>query len=380
MNNPSTVSKDKTKLSVKSTLILVSVSILFAIFLIEITTWMMPQLVPEVIRIYFVDENYTKWGLAPDKDLGLKYAPGLENFPTPFGDDLGQKSSYLVSTVSLGYPDAGFRDDGIDEQAFAVVIGDSFTSCAGVKMEECWVEILEQQSGLDFANLGVITYGPQQTQRMLDKYGLPLEPDLVAWVFYANDPDDAWRFSQFGKAAAREGKFWESPIRSWLVQHSNTYMISAYFWYNRRFFYNLAIRDGEELPLELNSLWWQTMTDPANPTVIKGLELTKASILKARDQAQFTDAEFMIIIIPTREQLYLNDTILQSQLDALTQEMVAFGQQHNIPVVDLTPDMRNRIGQEPFLYFRHDLHLNPQGNKVVAECVQHHLTATVLNR
>ena len=157
-------------------------------------------------------------------------------------------------------------------------------------------------------------------------------------------------------------------------------MISVFFWYNRRFFYNLAIRDGEKLPLQSNLVWWQTVTDPTNPDALEGLELTKNSILKARDQAQLNDAKFVLIIIPTREQLYFKDTILQSQLDALTQKMVAFGQQHNIPVIDLTPELRNRIDHEPFLYFRHDLHLNPRGNEIVAEYLQQHLTAMALNQ
>jgi hypothetical protein len=376
MNQWTSIPKDKPKTRPRAIGFLVVASVLVAIFTIEITVHFVPGLIPNVIRIYFLDENYQKWGLTGDKDLGFKYAPDLVDFPLPFDDDEGKKSYYPVSTVSLGYENTGFRDDGIDGETFAVVVGDSFASCAVVRMEKCWVELLEQQSGQDFANLGVISYGPQQTQRMLTKYGLSLEPNLILWVFFANDPDDAWRFDQFGKAEAREGKFWKSPIRSWLVQNSATYEVSAFFWYNRRFLYNLAIRDGETIPLESNLVWWQTVTDPTIPTVIEGFNLTQAAILEARrqTQARLGEAEFAIVIIPTREQIYYTNTILQSQLDALNENLVNFCRQHDISVIDLTPAMREAVQDGSFIYFRHDIHLNPRGHEIVAELLERQLT------
>lgn len=381
MNNWTSISKSKRKINPKAIGFLMLASLLVAILTIEITVYFVPGLIPNVIKIYFVDEDYERWALTGDKDLGFKYAPDLVDFPLPFKDDEGGKSYYPVSTVSLGYENTGFRDDGIVGDTFAVVVGDSFTSCAVVSMEKCWVEILEQQSGRDFANLGVISYGPQQTQRMLIKYGLSLEPDLILWVFYANDLDDAWRFDQFGKAEAKEGKFWQSPIRSWLVQNSASYEVLAFFWYNRRFFYNLAIRDGETIPLESNLVWWQTVTDPEIPTFMEGFNLTQTAILEARRQtrARLGEAEFVIVIIPTREQIYYTDTILQAQLDALNETVINFAQQHDITVIDLTPAMREAVQDGSFIYFRHDIHLNPKGHEIVAELLERYL-AEVLTR
>ncbi len=372
MNHPEPSPKSQPKTSLKSITILILISFLFAIFLIEIVTRLVPGLIPNVVRIYFVDENYQKWGLTGDEDLGFKYAPALIDFSVPFDDDSGKRGRYPVSTVSLGYENAGFRDDGIDGEIYAVVVGDSFASCAGVKMENCWVEILEQHSEQDFANLGVISFGAQQTQRMLTKYGLPLDPKLVLWVFFANDPYDTWRFEQFGKAEAKEGKVWESPVFGWILKNSATYEVLAFFWYNRYFFYNLGTRDGETMPMESNWVWWQTITNPTDPMAIEGLKLTQDAISEAKQQTQskFGDTEFVVIIVPTREQVYLNDTILQAQLDVLNAELVEFAQTQDISVIDLTPAMRAVIQDEPFLYFRHDMHLNPRGNEVVAELLE----------
>lgn len=364
------------KTSFTSIIILVLVSLCFAIFVIEVATRLMPELLPFNIRIYFIDENYQQWGLTGDPELGFKYAPNLTDFLVPFDDDTGQKSSYPVSTVSLGYVDSGFRDDGLDGEAYAVVVGDSFASCAGVAMESCWVESLEQLTGRDFANLGVISYGAQQNQRMLTKYGLPLKPKLVVWVFFANDPYDTWRFAQFGKAEAKEGRFWENPILRGLMKYSSTFKVLAFFWYNRYFYYNLINRTNETALDESNWIWWQTITSPTDPNAIEGLHLTQQLVLDARQQtlAEFPQAEFVVVIIPTREQVYLTDTALQTQLDALNQNVIDFAQAHNISVIDLSPAMKDAAKKNrSLLYFQHDMHLNPIGNRIVAELLHQRL-------
>jgi hypothetical protein len=375
------VTKNKSKPTLKSVSILIGVGILFAIFVIEIATRLMPELIPSATKMHFRDETYLIWGLIPDEELGVKYAPDLVDYPSPTIDEEGRViRSHPVSTVSLGYQGIGFRDDGIDGETFAAVVGDSFASCVGVKMEECWVEILEQESGGDFANLGVTGYGPQQERRMLTKYGLPLSPKIVLWVFFANDPDDAWRFDQFGKGGIREGKFWESPIRTWLVENSATYILLTFFWHNRHFIYNL-LTDKNNLPEYNNKglfrrsklIWWETVTDLTNPVTVEGINLTQKTILEAKQQTQLAGVEFVVVIIPTQEQIYYVDTVLQSQLDILNEHLVDFCRQNDIFVIDLTSGMKEKAQDEPFMYFRRDLHLNSIGNEIVAELLAQEL-------
>jgi hypothetical protein len=353
------------------------VSILFAIIVIEIATRLAPALIPPVIGVFFKDDNYAIRGMAGDTELGTKYLPGLVDFPAPFIDEPGGQTSYPLSTQSLGHAEIGFRDDGIEEEAFAVVVGDSFASCPGVPMEACWVEVLETRSGQDFANLGVITYGPQQTRRMLTRYGLPLNPKLVLWVFFANDSYDAWHFDHFGAGEAHEGKFWENRINGWLLEHSNTFLVLTFFWYNYYYFYNLATNTDKDLPLESNLVWWETVSNPANPDTVEGRKLVELSLLEAKEQVEEQGAEFIIVMFPTREQVYHHDTLLQSQLDDMNEHFVTFFEAHEVRVIDLTPKIRERIAEEPFLYFKkQDLHLNVRGNEIVAELLQEELCRT----
>lgn len=349
--------------------VLIFVGILVPLLAIEVAAYLKPGLIPLEIRNVFQNkQEQTLKGLKPDTELGYKYAPGLVNFPVPFEDDTGGQT-YPVSTVSLGYDEVGFRDDGLKGPAYAVVIGDSYASCASVTMPECWVELLEQQSGKDLANLGVVGYGPQQEERMLVRYGLPLHPKLVVWVFFANDLNDAWKFDQFGSEAATTGKFWQNPVTTWLAQHSALYTLGAFFWYNRHLFYNLATTDTTAGPRDSNLVWWRTYTDLSVPEVAEGLALTQQSILQARQRllAQDSTARFVVVILPYRELVYA-PAALQPQLDQLNQALGDFCEQQNISCIDLTPALREKAQAEnASIYYRHDIHLNRRGNQEVAE-------------
>ncbi len=367
MNQPIPVAA-RPKTSLKAIALLVLISLIFSLGLIEGLAYMMPSIIPPEIRAVFQNkQEQTLKGLIPDESMGYKYAPGLVDFPAPFEGDQSEQT-YPVSTVSLGYAEAGFRDDGLDSEAFGVVIGDSYTSCASVPNQACWVELLEQETGHDMANLGVVGYGPQQEARMLAKYGLPLQPKLVLWVFFANDLNDAWKFDQFGSEAAQEGKFWQNPVKTWLARHSALFTLSAFFWYNRHLFYNLATFDSPTNPLTANLAWWLTNTDTAIPAVSAALDLTQQAILEAHRQtlAQNSETRFVVIILPYREQVYAPAN-LQPQLDRLNQSLADFCRQQQLTCLDLTAPLREKVQPESQpLYYLNDIHLNERGNQIVA--------------
>jgi hypothetical protein len=328
-------------------------------------------LIPREIQTVFQNTQSEELkGLIPDPGLGYKYAPNLVDFPVPFEGDSGP-GSYAVSTVSLGYEGVGFRDDGLQSEPFAVVVGDSYTNCASVSMEACWVELLEQRSGQDFANLGVVGYSPQQELAMLKQYGLPLRPKLVLWVFFANDLNDAWRFDQFGSGDTHSGQFWQNPVRAWLAQNSALYTLGAFFWYNRHLFANMSQVGSQTTQPDSNLVWWLTNTNEGIPEVAQGLALTKAAILAANQQVQTASSQtqFVVVIIPYREQVYAPPN-LQPQLDQLNHTLADFCQEQQLTCIDLTALLRERVKRETqSIYFQHDIHLNERGNQLVADLI-----------
>ena len=366
-------SKQQSKTPLWSTLTMILVGVLVPVIIIEVIAALIPGIVPlEISSVFLHEQDQPLKGLAPDPEMGYIFASDLTAHPVPFEADQGQ-ATYSTSTVSLGYKGVGFRDDGLQAGSFAVVVGDSFASCASVELEECWVELLERQAGRDFANLGVVGYAPQQEQRMLARYGLALEPQLVIWTFFANDVNDAWRFEQFGSGAAKEGKFWQNPLKAWLARHSTLYTIGAFFWYNRYLFSNMIQADGEIVPRESNTVWWLTYTDLSIPEVARGFTLTQEALLAARDQTRSSGAEFVALILPFREQVYA-DPVLQPRFDQLNQALIEFCRQNEITVIDLTAALRAETAAEPALiYYSKDIHLNARGNELVADLVRRQL-------
>lgn len=377
-NSPTTEPQKNPKLSPQGIVILILLGLLLPLLTIEAVAYLFPGAIPrEVKSVFQPEQNQPLKGLTPDETLGYKYAPGLIDFAVPFEGDAGP-DHYPVSTVSLGQPDVGFRDDGLAGEVFAVVIGDSYASCASVTMEACWVELLEQQTAHDWANLGVVGYSPQQEVRMLTRYGLPLQPKMVVWVFFPNDLNDAWRFDQFGSGAAQEGRFWRNPVLGWLAHHSTAYNLGAFFWYNRILFYNLATFNDKTIPRDSNLVWWLTYTDLTIPEVADGLALTQQAILEARQQvlAQDEKTKFVVVIFPYREQVYASAS-LQPRLDRLNQTLADFCRQQDLNCLDLTSALRERASQtDEVLYFRKDIHLNVYGNEIAADILSEALKNT----
>lgn len=348
---------------------------LLPLILVEVAVYLRPSLLPAEIRssIFQTDQAILPAGQAvqliiQDPVLGYKYAPGVVDYPIQFEED----KQFTISTVSLGYEDIGFRDDGLNGQPFAIVLGDSYANCAGVALEVCWVEQLEQNIGRDMANLSVLGYSPQQEQRMLVHYGLPLKPKLALWVFFANDLKDAWRFDQFGSGAAQESEFWQNPGRAWLARHSAVYITFSFFWYNRDFFSRLSQAQEGADP---NISWWLANIDPAVPEVAQGLALSQEVILEASRQAQAEKTQFVVVVLPFREQIY-GEPPLQRQFDEFIGRLTGFLQANEVTVIDLTADLREQVHQErESIYFSSDIHMNARGNELVATLLAEKLPA-----
>ncbi len=364
------VTKSNNK-SIKSAIALALFSAIITILVIEVAARLNPGLM-EARTLVFPGEDYHV-GTIPDKYLGHTYAPQLVNQPAPFFGDEGDVT-YPLTTNSLGYEQIGFRDDGLDQEVFAVVVGDSFTSCVGVVMSECWVELLEDSFDKDFANLGVIGYGPQQELQMLTQYGLPLEPEVVVWVFFINDIIEAQRVDQFGSGGLKTGKFWESPIRTWLAKNSITYALFTFFIRNRYYLYYRGYLYNE---VNAHDVAWALAGSDLNVAEnAAGFQLAKKAMLAAKEitEAESKDTTFVVVLLPFKEQLYETEAAYVAVFDNLSTSLTEFGAENNILVFDLTAEMRREAQhQSDLFYFKRDSHFNATGNRIVANLLEQKL-------
>jgi hypothetical protein len=287
--------------------------------------------------------------------------------------------------VRYRYDQHGFRNPSDPTAAEVVVIGDSFVEGWNVPAEELVTARLAVLLGREVVNLGQSGYGPQQEFEVLERFGLPLKPRTVVWVFFeGNDPGDAERhewiqknWPSLSKPVFRERSFTrgaiqalrrlrekrDEPVPSTL--HPGTDALAAqthrsglcrhggrasrlYFWYAG---HPLSERDERALD-----------------TIAHGLH--RASQLCRR-----TGAKFLVVFTPTKYRVYKDLCAFEkdslpagwtlNDLPARFAGMVARAAP-DVGYLDLTPTLREEAARGPLLYFDYDTHWTAAGHAVVA--------------
>ena len=298
---------------------------------------------------------------------------------------------FHVSTIELWEGGGiGFRARPVDYFVDAVVLGDSFAFCF-TERPDCWVTLLEGNTGLGLVNLGQPATGSHSHFLILRDFGQPLNPRLVIWQFFGNDFNDDY-------GLFRANGMLESPVhddkgatgevagslRSWLRTRSALYGALENVlpgWrrfrdpnaakFEERYFTTLP--SGERLgfgqPYESAAL---DMSRPANQA---GYEISRMAFENAQNLATSWGGRLVVALLPTREEVYASLTA-----EALGDELKAIGSarlamldlcaQLSLTCYDALPDIQARAATSELLYYADDMHLNPAGNRVFAELLR----------
>src|SRR6202790_1194960 len=118
------------------------------------------------------------------------------------------ESDKVLYQWDVTYDHNGFRNQSDLKSADMVVIGDSFVEGLTVPDSQLTTSLLARLQGDVVANLGQSAYGPQQELVVLKRYGLPLQPRTVVWMFFeGNDLEDVVAYR---KATSNPDGFWKS--------------------------------------------------------------------------------------------------------------------------------------------------------------------------
>jgi len=376
--------------------------ILLAVLIVEVVG---PAFMPPELRPYGVlrRRRPPHPSLVGDRDVRVKYLPGLH------GTYALTEGEWSVRTISLGFDDRiGFRDDGIDGQPFAVALGDSFTFCYGVDDDQCWVELLEQRTGLDFANLAVPGTGPLDYTRMLRKYGVQLQPRLILYGIFTNDYWDNLLTEKWLQEGRPDRLDTEEPqadeaengslllrVRAFLSRNSVIYRLLAFTYRSIRGDEVWSAHQGEVTSFNLGSSLvvyrdgrldyifkkqdWPAPRDLSTPEMQRAAEYSYQAIAEAQAIAESIHADLVVLLFPFKEQVHW--FILKQYLEPSEQadvnwplELIArYCQANGIRCLDLTPGLVARAKAGEQLYYRYDMHLNPTGNQAVADRVYEYL-------
>ncbi len=406
-------------------------SLLFTLVLIEGGLRLLPQVVPLELLIYFADTPRgeiaqrrhlpTQWGtVVVERDDG---GPELRIFE-PFAEIVlpGREDELTVVMDEIGFcnpPGNNYQNAKIQ----IIAVGDSFTTCHGVRPHETWTNQLASLSGVSVYNLGRGKSGLHEYLQLLKKFGLPKSPQIVIMnVYEGNDLRDAalyyyYRLNHSDDTPTTESQtgqsqpFWQQYSYAYnlgaaslqygsalnsasadLPEPSDPFLFPVsdvperYFigiqkinfkyqivFPDRTITLNNKNADVDEV-LVARHLYHKTL----EPGVMQAIDAALNTFVELSKQYHFIP---VVTYTPSAHTAYAatvvyEDSSLQTLMPWFSQQQRAYfqekGEELGYFFVDLTPALQAAAqgsNSGELLYARADLHLTPQGHLVVAKAI-----------
>jgi len=337
----------------------------------------------------------------------------------------------------------GFRNPGVRERFDVAALGDSFTDAMTMTVEASWPARLERALGKAVQNYGTAGFGPQQELLVLKDFVARHRPRVVVLAFFAgNDIFDAEAFDAFqrsGGTQTRVQQGWRikdvvSRADTWFVvsalragaqwagsHHASTVAAAApspslsstgrqSSWgppsggsasavatpsFDRGLF-DLPVA-GRRLPFAFMPPYLNTLNFSERELESRlGWRLTRDAIAEMNAVSRSFGAEFAVMFVPFKSQVYLpllerafSPEALRSSIGfylesygrdvdvrrlsanrlAQNHMMRRFCEQAGIPFVDSTPALESLVQSGQNVYFPDESHLNEVGEAVLADTI-----------
>lgn len=282
----------------------------------------------------------------------------------------------------------GFRTDPVDFRVDAVVVGDSFGFCYTERVD-CWVDQLAAQANLGIVNLSMPVTGTVSHRRILETFGTPYEPPLVIWQFFGNDFNDDYGLAVFRDdiepvedgdlAPPLERTAWDAiRERSVLVAITETLITGRFVGFAETeavFNKPYQVNYGEH-QLIFGSLYEQVAMDMTRDANQIGYEMSRDAFTEAQDLVDTWGGQIVVVIMPTREEVYAHltadylGTEAMQQLSSAREAMQTLCGDLSLICYDPYEVFVERALQDEALYHSDDMHLNAHGNAVLAQALQ----------
>lgn len=305
-----------------------------------------------------------------------------------------------ISTNSLGLREReiGPRQPG---SLRIVGLGDSFSFANGVTNEQTYFKVLERhlQAALgrpvEVINCAVPSYSPLQELRMLEKYGLSFDPDIVLVGFFVGNDfvESMDLFDENGnplltarddghlvtrKAADREMergfRRLTTSLRAFLASNSHLYVflrerLSDVLSKLKLRAYNLPPDFcAKEFTPRINQAWSSTQT------ILRDL----AALVRKHNR------QLILVVLPTIYQVYRqswDDYIAALKLDPASYDLdkpqtllADFCKTEGIEMLDVLPVLRSNAANAR-LFYPVDGHPTAEGHRIIGEALAEHLVS-----
>lgn len=360
-------------------ILLVIVSLVFALFAIEL-----PAL------LHLVDYKAV---IGPLRGYyaTIVYDPELLYIKRPHSSYAGQRrggditAGYRLppSDMTLFHWDTKYDQNGCRNQqdlqkADIVAVGDSMVEGITVPTSQLMTSLVGSTQGKIVANLGQSAYGPQQELASLKRFGLPLHPQTVLWVFSeASDLGDVVWYDALKR----------NPEGFWTSFYQRSFTRTAYktlllvFGHKR----DGVKRSGVVERLNGNHVSMYFLA-PAAPLIARDLGALDETVHIVTDAYKLSEAQkarLVFVFAPDKFRVFHDFCSFPQASECRNWEVNDLPERMrkaitsiapDIGYVDLTPNLVNAVKQGQVPYYPDDAHWSPDGHKIAAKTINEYLS------
>ncbi|MBF0554866.1 MAG: hypothetical protein HQK96_09985 [Nitrospirae bacterium] len=321
------------------------------------------------LKGYLADDNESLY------DIVKNYPPATFNF---------YEKPYTVWSNELGCYDEPYKG----ETQYTLIVGDSFT-WGFTPYEDLFPRLIETYTKARVLKCGVMGYGTGQELLKIRKVTRAVEQSsdtkpalIITAYFIGNDMvDDLHFFNKTEKNKSNE-KIHSSLLRhirkpnTTFYKHFALYRIYEFITDNNKLYRVIKLWLGIHGEYELPFLSPKDV-----PMLTKAWQINLDNVRQMKAEADALGAKFVIVLIPTREQVYTFLRPYDINWDYPNEVLTGFFKANRIQYLDLTPIFQKYADQTPRdtldsqrdLYWRHDRHLNIKGHKLMAVSIVKYL-------
>ena len=360
--------------------LLATVAVGFALFLVEL-----PALIDVLDYRTLIGPTHAWW--APnifDPELLHVHRAHAHQVGASLGGDAASlfqipRADMTRYQWDVKYDQNGFRNQIDLESADMVVIGDSFVEGLTVRNEQLMTSVLAQLRSEVVANLGQSAYGPLEELVVLKRYGLPLRPRTVVWMFFeGNDLGDVTGYQQ---AMRKKPNLWRAFVARSFTRsalYEIRYLISppAKRSGTRRSAV-LQIPNGQQAPV-----YFIYPSKPLAKEDLTALDDTANTLANAYRLLAAHGTRLVFVFVPSKFRVFhqfcrfppeseCRDWAPNDMSERLENAIAAISP--DIGFLDLTPRLVDAVKRRILPYYPDDEHWSPEGHRIAAEAVNEYL-------
>jgi hypothetical protein len=320
----------------------------------------------------------------------IRYDPQLLYIKRPHAHYSGTRPGGDISSVyqippsdltrfqwDVKYDQNGCRNEADLKNADIVVIGDSMVEGITVPTAQIVTSLLARDEGQVVANLGQSAYGPQQELVALKRFGLPLRPRTVLWVFSeASDLKDVVWYDALMR----------NPQSFWAAFYNRSFTRTVYH----------ALREsiGPKPPGvkragviqtangKTVTMYFLSVAAPLSKQDLGALDETAGILAEAQRLCAAQRAKLVFVFAPDKFRVFhsfcqfppgseCRNWVVSDLPERLRRVLESISPE--IGYVDLTPALVDAVRRGVLPYYPDDAHWTPEGHRIAAEAINNHL-------